>query len=162
MKKILFGLLIFSIIISCQSVPNKDQGLEYTEYINSKDLVEQVAEQYPSGQKKAVVYRESDDVEQQPVKEVHFFENGNIQVEGTLLNGQRHGTWTFYHDNGKVWSTGKFIKGKSEGLFEIYDKKGQIKFKYHYKNDEIVKEEYFIDGKPYKTVDKKKTNDSHK
>jgi len=139
---------------SCrQNATTNDEGIGYTEYINSKQLEKVVISKYPSGQEKAVVFIDKADAEKQVVKEMHFFENGNLQVEGTLKNAKRHGIWTFYHDNGNIWSTGRFENGKSVGVFHIYDKEGQIKYKYHYRNDSIVKEEYFVKGKLYKTVD---------
>ena len=161
-----FFILIVSIILllgSCKPDINQEQGIGYTEYINTKNLVKLVVDRYPEGQEKAVVYKLEESSNQIPVKEVHFFENGNIQVEGTLKNANRHGIWTFYHENGKVWSNGEFAKGKSVGLFQIFATEGQIKFKYYYVDNDIVKEEYFLKGKLYKTVDSSgKSNDTSK
>lgn len=165
MKKSFFVLIVPIILLlgSCKPSINQEQGIGYTEYINTKDLVKFVVDKYPEGQDKAVVYKLDESSNQVPVKEVHFFENGNTQVEGTLKNGKRHGIWTFYHENGKVWSTGEFDMGKSVGIFEIFDKEGQLKFKYHYVNNEIVKEEYYLKGELYKTVDSSdKSNDTSK
>jgi len=153
MKHILIFLILIS-FVSCQQKQNKDDGIGYTGFINSKTLVKSIVDKYPGGQEKAVVYFLDENISQKPVKEIHYLENGNTQVEGTLKNGARHGTWVFYHKNGKVWSTGEFDMGKSVGEFKIYDKEGQIKFKHYYENNTIVKEEYFLDGKLYKTVDK--------
>ncbi len=160
MKNLVLFLIIAILLFSCQQNTNREEGIGYTEFINNKVLVKSVVDKYTGGQKRAVVYSIEENVNQEPVKEVHYFENGNIQVEGSLKNGKRHGIWTFYHENGKVWSTGEFDMGKSEGRFEIFDEQGQIKFKHYYENNEIVKEEYFLNGALYKTVDK--SNDTSK
>lgn len=153
MKNLVLFLTIFILLASCQQNTNKEEGIGYTEFINNKVLVKSVVDKYAGGQERAVVYSIEGNVNQEYVKEVHYFENGNIQVEGTLKNGNRHGIWVFYHENGKIWSTGEFDKGKSTGVFEIFDKEGQIKFKHYYIDNIIVKEEYFLKGDLYKTVD---------
>ena len=140
-------------MFSCKSKKDNNNGIQYSEYINSKKLVKSVIEIYPSGQEKAIIFNIEGNPDGFPVKEVHFFENGKIQVEGTLKNKLRHGIWTFYHPNGLVWSTGEFNMGKSVGIFKIYDEKGQIKVKSYYDNNKKVKEEYFLKGKLYKSVD---------
>ncbi len=151
-KIISLTLIILFSVSSCQ-LTNTEEGIGYSEYINEKDLVESVVDSYPNGDPRAIIYTIKDDVEQNTVKEIHFFEDGKIQVEGTLKNKQRHGIWTFYHENGKVWSTGEFEMGKSVGLFEIYNKEGIIKIKSYYKDNKKIKEEYFSKGKLKKTVD---------
>lgn len=145
--KLAYFLLISMLILgSCTPTIEKEQGLSYSEFVNNQELTESVVSTYPSGQKKAVVYFIKGESDKEIVKEVHFFENGNIQVEGTLKNKKRQGIWTFYYDNGKIWSTGEFNDGNSEGIFNIYDKEGLLKIKSYYKNNKKVKEDYFSKG----------------
>lgn len=148
-------VLSFALLNACQPSVNQEQGMGYTEYINAQVLVKSVVEQYPNQQDKAVVFTVEGDPEQAIVKEVHYFENGVIQVEGTLKNKERHGLWTFYYDNGKVWSTGEFDMGKSVGIFQIFDPEGQLKIKSYYLAGKKVKEDYFSKGEMIKTVDLK-------
>jgi len=151
MNKIIFaflGLLLFS----CNQTQTKKE-VNYSDYINSQSLNRQVVDLYPDGQERAVIFTIKDVSNKKPVKEIHFFDNGNVQVEGTLKEGKRHGIWTFYHKNGQIWSTGNFNMGKSMGEFDIFDEQGQIRFKYYYDNGEALKQEIFLKGKLYKTID---------
>jgi len=157
MKKIASVLLIFTLLFSCTQNSNNDKGINYTDYINAQALEKTVVEKYPSGKEKAIIFTLRDIANSGIVKEIHFFENGNIQVEGTLKNNKRHGIWTFYHKNGQIWSTGEFNMGKSTGEFDIFDDKGEIKFKYYYQEGERIKQEIFQKGELYKTVDLSKT-----
>jgi len=160
----LISLLVICVILltSCQSGNNIDNGINYTEYINKQELNKSVIESYPNGNEKAIVFYDQGDEKQTAVKEIHFFEDGTIQVEGTLKNGKRHGIWTFYHKNGKVWSKGEFNKGMSVGIFNIYDENGQIKVKSYYKNNTKIKEDYFVKGEFYKSVDLPAKNNKKK
>jgi antitoxin component YwqK of YwqJK toxin-antitoxin module len=131
----------------------QEQGIGYTEYINALELEKNVIQSYENGKDMAVVFFVKDDPEANIVKEIHYYENGNIQVEGTLKNKQRHGVWIFYHDNGNIWSKGEFDNGKSIGCFEIYKPNGELKIKSYYEDNKKVREEYYKDNKLEKTVD---------
>ena len=141
------------LLISCQSGVDVDNGINYTEYINQQNLSKTVIDKFPSGQEKSIIFIDESSEMVTPVKEVHFFENGSVQVEGTLKNKKRHGIWTFYHKNGKKWSEGQFDMGKSVGVFNIYDEKGLMKIKSYYENNIKIKEDYFVKGEFYKSVD---------
>lgn len=76
--------------------------------------------------------------------------NGQVTMEGNLLNGKREGEWTGYsesgrvksrntyragvleglstvfHDNGKVYYTGWQAAGKQVGLWRFYDEQGNL------------------------------------
>lgn len=149
---ILIPALILT-LSSCQDNGANEKGISYTEYIANKTLVSSVVESFTNGQDKSVIYIVEGDELGDIVKEVHYFEDGKVQVEGTLKQKKRHGKWTFYHDNGKIWSTGNFDMGKSVGVFEIFNKEGQIKIKSYYENDEKVKEDYYSNGEFLKSVD---------
>ena len=150
-----FYILLASLFLltSCQSGVNIDDGISYTDYINQQNLSKTVIDKYPNGQEKAIVFYDQTSDTDELVKEVHFFEDGSVQVEGTLKNKKRHGIWTFYHKNGTIWSEGEFDMGKSVGVFSIYDEKGLIKIKSYYKNSIKIKEDYFVKGEFYKSVD---------
>ena len=157
-------LILASFLLnSCKQKTNKEQGINYTDYINSQELTKIIVDKYADGKEKSIIFKIKEISDQYPVKEIHFFQNGNIQVEGTLKNGKRHGIWTFYYENGQVWSKGEFNMDKSIGEFDIYDEKGQIKFKYYYEKGIAQKQEIFLKEKLYKTIDLLKTsNDTSK
>ena len=148
-----FIILISIVLFGSCSQKNVENGIGYTEYINAQELEQNIVDSHANGKGRAVVYRIKSDPTNAIVKEVHYFENGTIQVEGTLKNKQRHGIWTFYHKNGNVWSTGEFDNGKSVGCFEIYEPDGSLKIKSYYENNKKVKEEYYKEGKLDKSVD---------
>lgn len=54
------------------------------------------------------------------------FSSGNIQIQGKLKNGQRHGKFTTYYLTGQKLSEVKYKKGKMNGMFRSYHMNGQI------------------------------------
>ena len=63
------------------------------------------------------------------------FPNGMKKLEGTKVNGKRHGIWKAYYDNGFLWSEGKFWPGKRKGFSTVYHKNGKKKMEGHYKEN---------------------------
>ncbi len=64
----------------------------------------------------------------------------NIQEEGDLLNGQRHGTWVTYHKGIKshlVESTTTYNNGVKQGLFMKMDDRGNVTEKGFYVNGNL-------------------------
>lgn len=51
------------------------------------------------------------------VRAVYFYDNGQIQQEGTYKDGKLHGTWTSYDMNGNKRSVGEFNEGKKVGTW---------------------------------------------
>ncbi len=152
LRAFFISLLLMFVTLSCHQ-KNTEEGIGYTEYIEAQELDSTIVNTYANGQERAVVYTVKGDPTEAIVKEVHYFEDGKVQVEGTLKNKQRHGVWTFYHDNGNVWSTGAFDNGKSVGCFHIYEPDGTLKIKSYYENNQKVKEDYYKEGKLFKSVD---------
>ncbi len=147
-------IVVLSLLwVACSQDSQTDKLQSYTDQINQSALKKEVVSIYPSGTEKAVVFFLKEQANRQTVKEVHFYENGFTQVEGTLKDGQKHGKWTFYHPNGKVWSKGYFEGGKSVGCFEVFEPDGSIKVKSYYKDGKKIKEELFKEGKLQETVD---------
>lgn len=51
---------------------------------------------------------------------VAYYENGQTQVEGAILNGKWEGKNTYYYQDGKVESIGFYHNGLPEGPWESY------------------------------------------
>ncbi len=71
-------------------------------------------------------------------KEENYLErypNGLKKVEGKLINGQRHGIWTYYYENGMKWSEGKYKRGIRDGFSVVYYENGRKKLAGEYKGD---------------------------
>jgi antitoxin component YwqK of YwqJK toxin-antitoxin module len=63
------------------------------------------------------------------------YPNGLKKIEGKLINGQRHGIWTYYYENGMKWSEGKYKRGVRDGFSIVYYENGRKKLVGDYKND---------------------------
>ncbi len=151
----LIVILIGFMVWSCSKQNTSSALLEYSENINQQDLQKKVIEKYWDGTEKAVIYFPKGQLETNIVKEVHFYENGTVQVEGTLKDKKRHGAWHFYHKNGKTWSQGIFENGQSVGCFEVFNPDGSLKLKSYYEKGVKVKEEYFENNKLTQSVNLK-------
>ena len=44
--------------------------------------------------------------------------DGTLEAEGPYVNGERHGTWTFYDENGNELGTIRYENGRPVGVFE--------------------------------------------
>jgi len=53
-----------------------------------------------------------------PIK--HYYDNGNLSVEGNYSNGLRDGLWKFYNENGSIFSEYYYIKGAPIGFIKTY------------------------------------------
>ena len=72
------------------------------------------------------------------VEEKWFHENGNLGLEGKIVDNQREGLFKGYYPSGELMSVGEFKKGKREGKGKIY-----------YENGKVNVENEYRDGKPY-------------
>ena len=62
--------------------------------------------------------------------------------------GKEQGQWKIYHDNGQLDLEGSFVDGKHHGLFHYYDEEGRLECKGFYNHDVIVRwEEFYPNGK---------------
>lgn len=53
-----------------------------------------------------------------------YYENGEMESEGKLKNGQRTGFWTLYYDNGKLKNKSNYYQGKLQGDYEAFYENG--------------------------------------
>ncbi len=60
---------------------------------------------------------------------------GSAKTIGTYVDGQRHGTWLFYHPNDVIQSIQTYNMGNKEGLFVEIEKRGYYVSEKFYKAD---------------------------
>jgi antitoxin component YwqK of YwqJK toxin-antitoxin module len=101
-----------------------------------------------------------------------FFKNGELQTEGLVIAGKKHGEWRHYfqtgvlrvlmnfhhgiehgksywfHSNGNLGWEEFYIGGIPEGKFSYYDEKGQLRIEKVYENG--IEVSYIFDGKEMK------------
>ena len=68
------------------------------------------------------------------IKTKIFYNNGNVEGEGMMKNGQKYGKWYEYHENGMRKAIGTYKNGKKNGKWWLYDDGGQ-----YYRHDMIFK-----------------------
>lgn len=95
-------------------------------------LVEDVVKTFPDGKPAIVNLYEEGDSTKSIKRQVKYYQNGNVEVEGDLDNGKRSGKWTYYYDTGIKWSEGTFKNDLSDGNFTVWYKDGKINYKSEY------------------------------
>jgi antitoxin component YwqK of YwqJK toxin-antitoxin module len=107
MKKILALLISIFIVVSCTTKP-----------------FEVVEETYPSGKPKTVKYYNNESKETL-LSEINYYEEGAKKMEGSYLNGERSGKWSYWYSDGKLWSQGFYKNGKENGLKTVWHSNGK-------------------------------------
>ena len=66
--------------------------------------------------------------------------NGKVegQIQGSIRNGKRDGSWVIYHDNGQLSSEGDYKDGKQVGSWIFYHDNGQLQYKGDFNNGKAV------------------------
>mgnify|MGYP001170638531 CR=1 FL=1 len=73
-----------------------------------------------------------------------FFKNGSIKEQGELVNGEKTGKWTYFHDNGKVFTEKTFVEGVvADGQYKEYNKGGELEKETTYLFQEKILEKTF-------------------
>ena len=62
------------------------------------------------------------------------YRNGHLRSTQEYIDGLDHGEWTFYFNDGQIQTQGTFEKGKRIGVWEYFHENGELKQKSHYKN----------------------------
>ncbi len=65
------------------------------------------------------------------------FANGQLETEGQLINGNRHGDWRWYHPNGQLATLGHYDLGLISGLWVSYYDNGDTMIVRNYENGEL-------------------------
>jgi len=65
-----------------------------------------------------------------------WHENGQLEQEGSYVNGKNEGLYRWWHDNGQLKQEGSYVNGKREGLHRSWHDNGQLKQEGSYVNGE--------------------------
>ena len=77
-----------------------------------------------------------------------YYENGQLQAKGTIVDGERDGIWEEYYENGQLRTKGTHTSDELDGPYEQYYENGQLQAKGTYWGGEVdgTWEEYYEDG----------------
>ena len=87
----------------------------------SAQLTEKVMAKYPNGQPQVVQYFDKQD---QCVKEIEYYDSGQVKMEGGMKDGKMEGEWTAYFIDGRVQSHGFFEGGERTGAAQVFHSNG--------------------------------------
>jgi antitoxin component YwqK of YwqJK toxin-antitoxin module len=120
MKQILY-LSSFFFLLSCES-----------------PIIEKVEETYPNNQAKQITFYQEQDGKEVKISEKYFYQDGQVKMEGEILNNKREGVWKAYFKNGQLQSEGVFKENKRIGVGKVYFRNGKLRYEGQYENDEEV------------------------
>ena len=93
-------------------------------------LTEKVEARFPNGQ---VQYVKMLDKSGDCVKEIEYYDTGQVKMEGGMKNGRREGEWKAFFPDGKTQSTGFFEGGLRTGSALVYWYNGNLREEGFYK-----------------------------
>ena len=97
----------------------------------SAQLTEKVEARYPNGEPWVVRYYTSD---HECVREVEYYDTGQVKMEGGMKEGKMDGEWTAYFPDGRVQSHGFFEDGERTGAAQVFYPNGNRYEEGFYKN----------------------------
>lgn len=97
------------------------------------NMTEKVEATYSNGKPRVV---RCYDKHAQCMKEIEYYETGQVKMEGGMKNGKMEGEWTAYFPDGRVQSHGFFEDGKRTGAATVY-----------FNNGNLMSEGFYTDGK---------------
>ncbi len=56
---------------------------------------------------------------------VHYGD-GRIKYAGARMDGEMHGTWSWYRTDGSLMRTGSFERGRQVGRWRTFDRQGNV------------------------------------
>ena len=83
------------------------------------------------------------------IKEIDYYETGELMMEGEIRDNLRNGEWTSYFIDGKVQSSGFFKDGKRTGKALVYHENGNLYMDGWYKDDHKCGQWVFYDEQGY-------------
>ena len=111
-------------------------------------LTEKVVESYDNGQPTVVRYYNNDN---QCIREVHYYDNGALYMEGEMAGDVRNGKWTSYFPDGKVQSSGYFKDDRRTGQSLVYYENGNLWMDGCYRDGSRIGPWYYYDEQGYPT-----------
>ncbi len=125
MKLLLLIIPLVLSLISC-SEQGSEQGSERE--INKNQLLERDSVHYAINEDKPY-----------SGKVVDLYANGQLEKEGTYVNGRMNGPARMWYENGQLGYEGNLVNGEPNGLHRWYNKDGSL-----------GKEETYVNGKEVK------------
>lgn len=137
-------LFLYALFAFCACLPLKAQQNDLLEA--KKSLMQrqpnwrvEVEKTHPNGSLELVTFYRPKTQGEEPIKQVRFYESGQIQWEmDVMLDSEKetilpHGTRVEFFEGGKLFKVSRFIKGLLEGPLKIYypDEKLQTFLSYH-------------------------------
>lgn len=98
-------------------------------------LSEKVVETYPDGKTQKAQYF---DKKGNCVKEVEFYDTGQVKMEGGMKGEKREGEWKAYFPDGRVQSIGTFVDGLRTGKATVWQSNGNLLQEGFYKEGKHV------------------------
>ena len=111
-------------------------------------LTNKVISSYENGQPTVVRYYDKND---QCVREVHYYDDGSLFMEGEIKDNVRNGEWISYFQDGKVQSTGFFENDKRTGKSLVYYENGNLWMDGSYREGQRIGLWYYFDEQGYPT-----------
>ena len=68
-----------------------------------------------------------------------YYENGQLESQGTYVNGKKHGEYKYWHENGQIWSQGTYVNGEIHGETKSWYENGQLESQGTYVNGQWKK-----------------------
>ena len=96
----------------------------------SPRLTEKVESSFPNGQAKVVRYYDKNN---NCLKEIEYYETGQVKMEGAMQDGKREGEWKAYLRDGRPWSIDTFKDGELEGPSTVYWENGNLRWEGNFK-----------------------------
>jgi len=91
-----------------------------------------IEETYPDNSPKVEKYYIEKESSKELVKEIRYYPNNKIQMEGKYKNNKRNGDWIYYFENGTIWCEGSFLDGVDHGQRIVYYENGQKRYEGSY------------------------------
>lgn len=123
-KNIYYLLLIFLFSFSCSSG-----------YDSDSELTKLVTERYSNGKPKVVQYLKNQKDTASSVKRISYYNNGQVEMEGAVNNGNRDKEWKSYRSGGQIWSIMNYKNGYREGITENWRDNGNRNYIGYYRKD---------------------------
>jgi antitoxin component YwqK of YwqJK toxin-antitoxin module len=57
---------------------------------------------------------------------VEHYDNGEVKLRGSYLDGEMHGPWEFFRRDGSMMRSGTFDRGKQVGIWRTHDRSGRV------------------------------------
>jgi len=72
---------------------------------------------------------------------IKHYPSGQIDVIGTIKNGEMDGLSEFFLDNGQLGRRGNYKNGNKDGIWKYYDNGGSLTLTEVYKEGELIEKD---------------------